>query len=167
MIHKNEKYSYKIRLTNDSITKAKDIVFFDSLENFYQNQGQNTPTISSDWKGTLRGVDVSQMAYKGAAPVIYLSKVSGLNPQDHNDLKEKDGNGNSIWLEYEKFSKEYGLEKATAIAIDATRNEDGSEFMLDEKNQYRPLFICRPHRKIKVIIRTQLLITIFSCKELQ
>lgn len=133
VIHKNEKYSYKIRLTNDSITKAKDIVFFDSLENFYQNQGQNTPTISSDWKGTLRGVDVSQMAYKGAAPVIYLSKVSGLNPQDHNDLKEKDGNGNSIWLEYEKFSKEYGLEKATAIAIDATRNEDGSEFMLDEK----------------------------------
>lgn len=133
VIHKNEKYSYKIRLTNDSITKAKDIVFFDSLENFYQNQGQNAPTISSDWKGTLRGVDVSQMAYKGAAPVIYLSKVSGLNPQDHNDLKEKDGNGNSIWLEYEKFSKEYGLEKATAIAIDATRNEDGSEFMLDEK----------------------------------
>lgn len=78
VVHKNEWYSYKVRMTNNSSTKAKDIVFFDSLENFYQNEGQSKPTLKSDWHGALKSVDVSQIEQKGAAPVVYLSKLESI-----------------------------------------------------------------------------------------
>ena len=132
-VHKNEKYSYQIRLTNDSTTKAKDLIFFDSLENFYQDSGQTEPTVTSDWKGELIGIDVAQFIYKGAKPIIYLSKEN-INPQDHHDLQERSMNGNQIWIEHEKFKELYGLNEAKAIAVDARNCNDGSDFILDEKD---------------------------------
>lgn len=132
VVHKNEWYSYKVRMTNDSSTKAKNIVFFDSLENFYQNEGQSKPTLKSDWYGALKSVDVSQIEQKGAAPVVYLSKLESMNPNEHNDLGEV-LNGEPVWLELSEFEKKYGFDKAAAIAIDASKREDGSEFLLDEK----------------------------------
>ena len=132
VVHKNEWYSYKVRMTNDSSTKAKNIVFFDSLENFYQNEGQGKPTLKSDWYGALKSVDVSQIEQKGAAPVVYLSKLESMNPNEHNDLGEV-LNGEPVWLELSEFEKKYGFDKAAAIAIDASKREDGSEFLLDEK----------------------------------
>lgn len=133
VIHKDENYSYKIRLTNDSSTKAKGIVFFDSLENFYQDAGQDKETIASDWFGKLNGIDVSQMVYKGASPVIYLSQIKRLNPNEHNDLREKTADGKPVWVEYSEFEKAYGLDAARAVAIDASKRDDGSAFMLNEK----------------------------------
>lgn len=132
VVHKNEWYSYKVRMTNDSSTKAKNIVFFDSLENFYQNEGQGKPTLKSDWYGALKSVDVSQIEQKGAAPVVYLSKLESMNPNEHNDLGEV-LNGEPVWLELSEFEKKYGFDKAAAIAIDTSKREDGSEFLLDEK----------------------------------
>lgn len=132
VVHKNEWYSYKVRMTNDSSTKAKNIVFFDSLENFYQNEGQGKPTLKSNWYGALKSVDVSQIEQKGAAPVVYLSKLESMNPNEHNDLGEV-LNGEPVWLELSEFEKKYGFDKAAAIAIDASKREDGSEFLLDEK----------------------------------
>lgn len=132
VVHKSEWYSYKVRMTNDSSTKAKNIVFFDSLENFYQNEWQSKPTLKSDWYGALKSVDVSQIEQKGAAPVVYLSKLESMNPNEHNDLGEV-LNGEPVWLELSEFEKKYGFDKAAAIAIDASKREDGSEFLLDEK----------------------------------
>lgn len=132
VVHKNEWYSYKVRMTNDSSTKAKNIVFFDSLENFYQNEGQGKPTLKSDWYGALKSVDVSQIEQKGAAPVVYLSKLESMNPNEHNDLGEV-LNVEPVWLELSEFEKKYGFDKAAAIAIDTSKREDGSEFLLDEK----------------------------------
>lgn len=132
VVHKNEWYSYKVRMTNDSSTKVKNIVFFDSLENFYQNEGQGKPTLKSDWYGALKSVDVSQIEQKGAAPVVYLSKLESMNPNEHNDLGEV-LNGEPVWLELSEFEKKYGFDKAAAIAIDTSKREDGSEFLLDEK----------------------------------
>lgn len=42
-------------------------------------------------------------------------------------------NGEPVWLELSEFEKKYGFDKAAAIAIDASKREDGSEFLLDEK----------------------------------
>ena len=133
VIHKDEDYSYKIRLTNDSSTKAKGIVFFDSLESFYQDAGQDKETIASDWLGKLKVVDVSQIVYKGASPIVYLSQIKNLNPNEHNDLKEKTADGKPVWIEYSEFEKTYGLDAARAVAIDASKCDDGSDFMLNEK----------------------------------
>lgn len=132
VMHKNEDYSYKIRLTNDSTAKATDIIFFDSLENFYQDEDQTEPTKVSDWKGKFQGLNLAQFVYKGAAPVIYYSKIESLNPQKHNDLKEKTKDGEPVWIEASKFEKQFGLDKVRTVAIDVTKCEDGSDFLLDE-----------------------------------
>ena len=132
VIHKSENYSYKIRLTNDSTTKATDIIFFDSLENFYQHEDQTEPTKISDWKGKFQGLNLAQFVYRGAAPVVYYSKVESLNPQKHNDLREKTKDGEPVWIEASKFEKQFGLDKVRAVAIDVTKCEDGSDFLLDE-----------------------------------
>lgn len=132
VIHKNEEYSYKVRLTNDSTTKATDIIFFDSLENFYQHEDQTEPTKISDWKGKFQGLNLAQFVYKGAAPVVYYSKIERLNPQKHNDLREKTKDGEPVWIEASKFEKQFGLDKVRAVAIDVTKCEDGSDFLLDE-----------------------------------
>lgn len=132
-VHLNEPYSYQVRLTNDSYTQSKDIVFFDSLENFYQEEEETSPTIPSDWKGTLTGVSTDNLIYKGASPVVYLSKVDSMNIQNHHDLTEK-AYGEPVWMEYQQFADKYGLDKAKAIAVDATKCADGSDFVLDKKD---------------------------------
>lgn len=78
-------------------------------------------------------VDVSQIVYKGASPIVYLSQIKNLNPNEHNDLKEKTADGKPVWIEYSEFEKTYGLDAARAVAIDASKCDDGSDFMLNEK----------------------------------
>lgn len=132
-VHLNEPYSYQVRLTNDSFTQSKDIIFFDSLENFYQKEEETSPTIPSDWKGTLAGVSTDNLIFKGVNPVVYLSKVDSMNIQNHHDLTEQ-SNGSPVWLEYQKFVDKYGLDQAKAIAVDATKCIDGSDFVLNKKD---------------------------------
>ena len=127
----NEDYSYRIRLRNDAETKSKDIVFFDSLENFYQKNSETAPTITSDWKGTLTGVNVNNLVYKNISPVVYLSKIDSMNMHKHHDLNEV-VNGENVWIKYDDFASKYGINKATAIAIDASIMIDGKDFVMSE-----------------------------------
>lgn len=131
-VYKGEDYSYLIRLANDTTTKSKDIVFFDSLENFFQDGDIDTPTKASDWKGTLAGIDLSNLTYKGVRPVVYLSKIENLNIQNHHNLSEKVGT-EYVWERYDTFVEKYGLEEAKAIAVDASKSTNGSDFVLDYK----------------------------------
>lgn len=128
----NEDYSYRVRLRNDAVTKSKDIVFFDSLENFYQKNSETAPTITSDWKGTLTGINVNNLVYKNISPVVYLSKIDSMNIHKHHDLNEV-VNGENVWIEYDDFASKYGIDKATAIAVDASTMIDGGDFVMSEK----------------------------------
>lgn len=132
VVHKNEWYSYKVRMTNDSSTKAKDIVFFDSLENFYQKAEETSPTKASDWKGTLTGINVNNLLFKNISPAVYLSKIDSMNIQNHHDLSET-VDSSAVWLPYDEFIQKYGIDKATAIAIDASKCVDGSDYVMNEK----------------------------------
>lgn len=115
----NKPYSYEIRMANSGSTKSKNIVLFDSLENYVTDNGS-----SSDWHGTLNGVDVNQLKSKGVDPVIYISKIDNLSIDDHHDL-----NDTSVW---EKATETTDLSTAKAIAIDASKKKDGSDFILNE-----------------------------------
>ena len=61
-----EDYSYRIRFSTDSASRADQLILVDSLENFEPGGG-----ISSDWHGTLLGFDLSVLESNGIAPVIY------------------------------------------------------------------------------------------------
>lgn len=115
----NRPYSYEIRMANSGSTKSKNIVLFDSLENYVTDNGS-----SSDWHGTLNSIDVNQLKSKGVDPVVYISKIENLSIDDHHDLNDA-----SVW---EKVTDATDLSTAKAIAIDASKKKDGSSFILNE-----------------------------------
>ena len=126
-------YMYQLRVANDKATRAKDLILFDSLEHFYQKEEETAPTKASDWYGTLTGIDLSGLTVKGIRPVVYLSDEAGLNLNLHKDLAEKKADGTRLWLEYSAFLQKYGsLDKARAVAVDASHRKDGSSFVLEE-----------------------------------
>ena len=132
-VHLNEDYSYQVRLANDAMTSSKDIIFFDSLENFFQKSEETTPTKVSDWKGILTGVDVNNLIFKSVSPDIYLSNMDTMNIHHHHDLYETAANGENVWIPYDEFVEKYGLDKATAIAVDATTTVSGNDYVLAPK----------------------------------
>ena len=137
-------YSYRIRVANNKVTRCKNLIFYDSLENYFKSSEETEPTISSDWKGTLKGIDLSNLKEKGIQPTVYLSKFDKLNINNHHDLTEKQ-DGESVWVDYDTFVKQYGLEKAQAIAVDATKKTDGSDFILEgQKSLVFTIFMKAP-----------------------
>lgn len=137
-------YSYRIRVANNKVTRCKNLIFYDSLENYFKSSEETEPTISSDWKGTLKGIDLSNLKEKGIQPTVYLSKLDKLNINNHHDLTEKQ-DGESVWVDYDTFVKQYGLENAHAIAVDATKKTDGSDFILEgQKSLVFTIFMKAP-----------------------
>ena len=131
-VHQNETYSYQIRLANDSNTNSKNVIFYDSLENYYRGAEQTEEVFPSDWKGTLTGIDVSALKKAGVQPKVYLSKIDKLNVAAHHDLEEQI-QGEPVWIAYEQFEQQYGLENARAIAVDASMDAEQKEFILQKE----------------------------------
>ena len=137
-------YSYKLRMMPDDETRAKDMVIYDSLETFKASDG-NEPidemaaNANATWQGDFMGVDVSQIIDKGGAPVVYYSTIRNLALSDEsnpdiglksNMLFKDDGTINSnIWTKAEDY--EGDLSEVTAIAVDASKKPDGSDFTLE------------------------------------
>lgn len=139
-------YSYRIRVANNKVTRCKNLIFYDSLENYFKSSEEMEPTISSDWKGTLKGIDLSNLKEKGIQPTVYLSKFDKLNINNHHDLTEKQ-DGKSVWVDYDTFVKQYGLENAHAIAVDARKKTDGSDFILEgQKSLVFTVFMKAPEQ---------------------
>ena len=114
----NGSYSYKIRFANTMTDKAKNLIFFDSLENYNLN-GKH-----SDWHGFLKRFDVSQLKQKGIEPVIYVSKTADLSIDAHHDLTD-----NSVW---QKVTESTDLSEMHAFAIDCRKTSDGKDFVLNQ-----------------------------------
>lgn len=125
----NDLYTYRVRYENDATTASRDIMFFDSIENFFQRETDKVPTMESDWKGILQSIDLSQLRARGAKPVAYLSNMENLNPYEYRDVGDK-----SVWLEYDEFVEKYGLGAVRAICVDARKGLNGSDFVLGKGN---------------------------------
>lgn len=67
VVYSGETYTYSIRMQNDSSTKARDIAFMDSMENYrtvngvQYNSGLNK---NRDWYGTIQSFDLSDIENK-------------------------------------------------------------------------------------------------------
>ncbi len=130
-------YYYRIRFSTDDQSKAKNIILFDSLEN-YVNAGD-----TGNWKGVLTDINKSQLEKMGIAPVIYYSKVPGLNINDdaNRDLNAV-YNGEKLWLTEDEIG-DIGLAKA--IAFDLRKDKNGNDFILQtEKSIAAVLFMKAP-----------------------
>lgn len=119
----NGNYSYRIRFQNSFGSLAKDMILFDSLEN-YDPDTMLTEGKQSEWHGTLTGVDVNQLKEMGIAPVVYVSKTAALDIEAHHDLTDA-----SIWT---RLTDDTDLSKVKAVAIDCRKMMDGTDSVLDE-----------------------------------
>ena len=123
----NGDYSYRIRFMNSYTTKAKDMIFFDSMENYSITEGRTSSVEHvSDWHGTITGIDLSQLTNAGAAPVLYVSTISDLDVEDHHDITDS-----SVWTMVPNPDS-YDYSDVKAIAIDVRRKRSGEEFILDK-----------------------------------
>lgn len=123
-VYENGRYTYRLRMQNTKATSSRGIVMYDNLENYVPaaDTGDNQDT---QWRGTLSRVDVSQLRQKGIEPVVYYSTKSGLNLDDTNnpDMNLSDS---STWTTVCPDDKS----KITAIAIDASKDTQGNDFVL-------------------------------------
>lgn len=140
----NGAYSYEIRYQNAFTTDAKNLIFFDSLENYYKTGTQEAIDVGkSDWKGTLQSIEVNQLTEAGAAPVVYAYTGSddlaldllGIN-KEYDFTKATDANNKLLWHQIDAdqlddlaaWQKTNGTIKA--FAIDARKAANGSAFVL-------------------------------------
>ena len=117
----NGKYFYRLRMLNDGNTRSKDIILFDSLEN-YAN-----PEVSSDFHGTLQDVDVSDLTDRDIDAKVYYSLMEDMDIYAHHDLEEEIS-GEKVWLTEEEIED---ISRAKAVAIDCRKMTDGSDFVLE------------------------------------
>ena len=123
-VYENGRYTYRLRMQNTEATSARGIVMYDNLENYVPaaDKGDYQDT---QWRGTLSRVDVSQLRQKGIEPVVYYSTKAGLVLDDTNnpDMNLRDS---STWTTVCPDDKS----KITAIAIDASKDAQGNDFVL-------------------------------------
>lgn len=110
-------YMYRLRFANNASSRSKEMIFFDSLEN-YKVDG----VTGSDWHGTLQSIDLTQLKLKGIDPVVYLSATENLDIEAHHDISDS-----SVWVKMEDFGD---ISQAKAIAIDMSKKTDGADFIL-------------------------------------
>ena len=122
-VESNGKYTYQLRYQNTFMNKAKDLILYDSIENFKVVDSDAGTTKTSGWKGTLLSIDLSQLRQKGIEPVVYVSTEDDLNLEEHNDLTDS-----SIW---KKATFTTDLTEAKAIAIDLRKDKNGNDFVLE------------------------------------
>lgn len=135
-VFENGVYSYRISLNNPDNSSAKDIRFFDAIDAFDPAsktiQGDKPDAGDVMWKGHLLGVDVSALERAGADPHVYYSTVPADQLTLDSESKEAqvDLKDRSIWTPAESY--EGSLDDVTAVAVDATKKTDGSDFVVDE-----------------------------------
>ena len=110
-------YQYRWRFANNFTSDSKNMIFFDSLENYVVKSGEK-----SDWHGTLQRIDTSQLESKGINPVVYISEVENLNLDQYHDLTDK-----TIW---KRVDASTDLSKAKAVSIDMRKKADGTDFIM-------------------------------------
>lgn len=124
LVHQNGEYTYKLRYSATGGINTNNIILYDSLENFENEE------LSGNWHGTLKGIDVSQPALLGAEPIVYVSSTGNLNIDENRDLEAMNG-GQRVWETAEDFIARYGsLDNVKAVAVDIRRSIGGESFTL-------------------------------------
>ncbi len=116
-------YSYQMRYQNTYINKSKNLILFDSLENFVIRDSEAGTTKTSGWRGTLKSIDLTQIKEIGINPVVYISTKENLNLEENHDLSDT-----STWT---MVTESTDLSTAKAVAIDMRKDTKGNDFVLD------------------------------------
>ena len=147
IVYEGGTYSYKLRMESSIGTETKDIRLYDSLENFYAADGNSPLDINAPrWQGEFVGVNTSKLEAKGCDPVVYYSTIENLQLQDEIDPHQGhpvnmdlengkmmiNGREVKIWTKASEYTGD--LADVKAVAIDASKKKDKTDFILDEQD---------------------------------
>ncbi|MGI6117212.1 MAG: BspA family leucine-rich repeat surface protein [Bilifractor sp.] len=126
----NGDYSYQLRYQNSTSSKVRDMILYDSLENYDLTGTSASEAVGeSGWRGTLKSIDVNQLVSMGADPVVYISTKDRLSLQTTSGNKPTAPDQDTdTWI---RVTDTTDLSGAKAVAIDFRKAEDGSDFVLE------------------------------------
>lgn len=124
-VYEGGSYTYGISVMSAPRSRTKAMKIYDSLEN-YVPTADKFDYKDTRWRGTFQDIDVSGLVEKGIAPKVYYSTAKSLVLDDTNNRTDLDLSNTSKWSTTVPSDKS----KITAIAIDASRKADGTEFVL-------------------------------------
>ena len=125
-VYANGRYTYMISVRTPDNTGAKNMIFYDSIENFKpKDENKDDAT----WRGRLESINLDSLIGAGVNPVVYYSTKKGLVLDNENNCADLDLNNTSIWSKTKPKA-----EDITAIAVDARKMMDGSPFILSSNN---------------------------------
>ena len=123
-VHAGDEYQYRLNTTADAGTTMRNVMLYDSLEN-YAPLESDPDHGGASWQGTFVGVDTSVLEGRGVKPVVYYSTQEGLDIGQNWDVADT-----SVWVPADEFQGD--LSSVRAIAVDCSKKADGSDFVLEE-----------------------------------
>lgn len=129
VVNQGGTYSYRLRLGTEQNSQTKNVILYDSLENYVG------PSVGSDvgrWRGSLQSVNTGALQARGVNAVVYYSTVKDLDlegdPQSNPDapgVKNRDLSNTDIW----STKAPDDMSKVTAVAVDCSKKTDGTDMV--------------------------------------
>lgn len=129
-VYEGGSYTYNIRLRSSKATKTNEIIFYDNLENYVPTDDKEDFG-DVQWRGKFISVDVDPLKNQNINPIVYYSTKKGLVLSDKNNKADLDLTRTDIWSTQIPADKS----QITAIAVDARKTTDGSNFVLEEDQE--------------------------------
>lgn len=138
-VYGNSVYKYRLRIKNPEDSESRNIQFFDKIESYTPTADDTYDYKDAQWKGTLQGVDVSELEAKGVKPVVYYSTKKNIVLDNTDNRADNDLSNRSVWSTTMPTDKS----SITAVAIDASKKADGSPFTLEANGSLQAYLIMR------------------------
>ena len=131
----NNDYVYKLSYSQSDSTKSSGLVFYDVLEygaNRKDASGKNVFN-ESQWHGTFKNINVSSIAEKltDGSTNVHCNPVVYYSTKDRTTFTEADYDvtNTAVWM----ANKPVDASTITAVAIDCSKNADGTDFVMNGK----------------------------------
>ena len=130
-VYEGGQYVYRLRMMSNDSTISKNLIMYDTLENFHARDGHDQVDINAPrWQGTFDGIDTSQLEAMGCAPVVYYSTTPNLVlGNEDTEVTANTNLSSSIWIKKENYTGP--ISNVKAVAVDARFKGDGTPFMLE------------------------------------
>ena len=146
LVYSGGAYTYRLSVTTANSMMLRDVVLYDSLENHVPAAAdQPSQGDVPRWRGTFNSIDISQLEQLGCEPVVYYSTAESKPGKGLELSYDRDGEvveiAENTDLKNAKVWKRTTpaalnalphAERAqiTALAVDASKKRDGSEFIM-------------------------------------
>lgn len=131
----NSLYTYRLVYSQSEYATSRDLVFFDILEAGSETKGEDgqVQKNESEWHGVLQYVNTGAASSKltDGSSTVHLKPVVWYSTKDRDLFTGEDFtlSNTKTWT----TEKPADLSTITAVAIDCSKNEDGSDFVMKGK----------------------------------